>query len=650
MLGDTTEKTKNPLKKAMRRRNAKQVTFGSLNYVEASDYGYSSDEDEDSEDPWGDNPQTNGEEPNGGAVQEPADDEIAVAPLSVAKKDRSPSPEKQDAAGGSADEESRRRTLDESRPSDEMFDRECSSTPHRHYSGSTTNCDSDDNQGPRKSRNGNIRNTDSFFKDDTVETRKITLTPNLLRDDSNTAAIKLDPKSRGGNSFDSIERELKNPKEEKKKKEKKPGMLGFLKRNKDRKKGSDGSVESPSKTSSQMSRESPSTVSEETSPTEKNSLDSGPGIQRKPSNGKLQKFQPTVSPTERNGIRPVTAESDVATLVESRATTPRTSSPEKTAAPEKPSLRVKTPEAASNLLSDMANKILSPQEGPKREKVKKAKTREALDIDSPDAETSNPFSDPSHDAQFNEPGKPEDGRAERLSESPVHITPADAQPDKPPALVSDNSSSNSSADELTSLRSSPSPITSTTLTNPASHLEPASHPTESHSPTSPISPLTTVPAPLSINKAPTQAGSLVPPLVPPQPNRSPPPQPGASPSSPLPPIPGEKPLSSPPLRNNSTSTTASTAASGRAWSDASLRHYLDSTGTDEIRDLLLVVHDTTGVVPVGPEHELIKDLFVEERGKVRALGLELDGLLTSWLARKRDKAVGKTSSMSGRPF
>lgn len=35
-----------------------------------------------------------------------------------------------------------------------------------------------------KSRNGIVRNTDSFFKDDNGETRKITLTPNLLRDDS----------------------------------------------------------------------------------------------------------------------------------------------------------------------------------------------------------------------------------------------------------------------------------------------------------------------------------------------------------------------------------------------------------------------------------------------------------------------------------
>ena len=35
-----------------------------------------------------------------------------------------------------------------------------------------------------------MRNTDSFFKDDNLETRKINLTPSLLRDDSSGSTIK----------------------------------------------------------------------------------------------------------------------------------------------------------------------------------------------------------------------------------------------------------------------------------------------------------------------------------------------------------------------------------------------------------------------------------------------------------------------------
>lgn len=46
MLGDNPEKSKNPLKKAMRRRNTKTVTFTSPTYFEASDIEYSTDEEQ----------------------------------------------------------------------------------------------------------------------------------------------------------------------------------------------------------------------------------------------------------------------------------------------------------------------------------------------------------------------------------------------------------------------------------------------------------------------------------------------------------------------------------------------------------------------------------------------------------------------------
>lgn len=49
MLGDNPEKSRNPLKKAMRRRNAKTVTFTDPTYYEPSDHEYSSEEDENDE-------------------------------------------------------------------------------------------------------------------------------------------------------------------------------------------------------------------------------------------------------------------------------------------------------------------------------------------------------------------------------------------------------------------------------------------------------------------------------------------------------------------------------------------------------------------------------------------------------------------------
>jgi hypothetical protein len=47
MLGDTAGDSKNPLKKAMKRRKAKTVQFTAPTFVEASDYDYSSDEEDD---------------------------------------------------------------------------------------------------------------------------------------------------------------------------------------------------------------------------------------------------------------------------------------------------------------------------------------------------------------------------------------------------------------------------------------------------------------------------------------------------------------------------------------------------------------------------------------------------------------------------
>lgn len=55
-----------------------------------------------------------------------------------------------------------------------------------------------------KSRKGTLRNTDSFFKDDNVETRKINLTPSLLRDDSSstiTTIRSVEPRDVGKRYF-----------------------------------------------------------------------------------------------------------------------------------------------------------------------------------------------------------------------------------------------------------------------------------------------------------------------------------------------------------------------------------------------------------------------------------------------------------------
>lgn len=220
---------------------------------------------------------------------------------------------------------------------------------------------------------------------------------------------------------------------------------------------------------------------------------------------------------------------------------------------------------------------------------------------------------------------------ERLSESPVHITAADATPPEtePPPLVGD-SSSTSSADELASLRSSPSPPLVNSAGTDATSREMASSPTlspESHSPTHGDN----LGFPAAVNRHVQPESHL-----PPPPTRSPPPQPAGT-RSPVPPMTMDTKAVSTPARNNSTSTVASTLSPTSSnippWSDAHLRAYLDDPS--DIRDLLLVVHDTSGVVPVGPDHPLMSNLFAEERGKVQEMNSALDNLLGQWLAKKR---------------
>ncbi|KAJ6152419.1 hypothetical protein N7497_006738 [Penicillium chrysogenum] len=213
MLGDNNEKSKNPLKKAMRRRNAKTVNFGAPTYIDASDVDYSTDEDSEHGDFFNDDETLDGEEED---VQEQAEN-IVVEPLRPKAQKENPT-EHADANG--AEKPDSQRSSSDRRPSSEEFFEAEEPTVSR-------------------SRNGTVRNTDSFFKDDTAEPKKISLTPNLLRDirdenGANTLAEWKEPRGslesleKGSNSQDKIKE-----REEKKRKDKKPGMLsGLFKRKK----------------------------------------------------------------------------------------------------------------------------------------------------------------------------------------------------------------------------------------------------------------------------------------------------------------------------------------------------------------------------------------------------------------------------------
>ncbi|ORY17122.1 hypothetical protein BCR34DRAFT_61633 [Clohesyomyces aquaticus] len=605
MLGDTAEKTKNPLKKAMRRRNAKTVQFAPPTYVEASDYDYSSDEDKDDDELFG------GADPNQAQAETAKDkseaeqdDGLKVQPLKVgaAKTD----PERSDSdTSRNSNEDPNAKNVDKARTSDEVFDRPLD---------------------PKVSRNGTMRNTDSFFKDDNAETRKITLTPNLLRDDSSTSTTGSRER---GPSLESLEKNgfADKVKDDKKKKEKKPGMLsGLFKRKEKKPKGAPGALDSfdsdAEKQSEELGRSSPQSKASDDSHERPSTEQSQP--QRQASKGKLQKPQRSRddSPTKNQVLTPADSP-EPATL--QNAPTPK-ETPTSNGQPTAPAtMRLVSPEQEDPAKSSSEARVQSPENrsrsnsaasklnptrllhrdqeaGARPEKVKKAKQRVQLDdFDSSDEDKVDPFADPK-ESQAKAPQAEVSEPTGRLSESPVHISAADAQPNgkenahhrdrepdphQPPGLTGDTSSQ-----ETTSPISTPSPDDSpSTKAPPASNL-PVSRPTGSPSPTSPHS------------------ASSIPP-----------------PSRPAPVPTKEMELASPP--------TSSESSTLPAWSDASLRSYLDD-GSD-IRDMLMVINDTTGVVPVSLDHPLMARLYTEETRTVTQLGGELDGLLATWLESKRKK-------------
>lgn len=85
------------------------------------------------------------------------------------------------------------------------------------------------------------------------------------------------------------------------------------------------------------------------------------------------------------------------------------------------------------------------------------------------------------------------------------------------------------------------------------------------------------------------------------------------------------------------STVSSTATA--TWSDASLRTYLDDE--NDIRDLLIIVHDKSNVQPAGPDHPITGSLFKEESRRLKEMSGRLDDMLAGWISRKTDHRVSK---------
>ncbi|KAH6893395.1 hypothetical protein B0T10DRAFT_527806 [Thelonectria olida] len=445
---------------------------------------------------------------------------------------------------------------------------------------------------PSRSRNGTVRNTDSFFKDETVETKKITLTPNLLRDDNqpprqSTESVTVkDTKTRP-----SLDKELMSDKETKKlkdknrkekEKEKKPSAIRSFFSRKDKKKTTDDDDDSFGKRSMDMQSDSAGRSSE--SPSIEEQTTEKP--QRSPS--KLQKQMPRVEPSANRAAGEKTGPSPtmelVAYLNESRTNdvsnvppaTMRLVDSETNETQELPSnhanaARERSASAAAQREEKAAvSKVSrSASTGAETKSHKSTRTRPKTDLDDFSSDddlgvepetraTTGPTEGPQVPGAFpetdsvvtlSEPaatvGKSQ--QQSRLSESPVQVSPVPGS--QPPALEIDTSSLEGRSSEEV-----PSPE--------------LSHGEE-----------------LSKDSGSTRSGK----------------EPG--------------------------------------WDDEKLRAFFDEG--DHVRDLLMVVYDKSDAEPVN-EHPVVSGLFREQNAKLAEITTQLDNMLGDWLARKQ-RSRGKDS-------
>ena len=689
MLGDNPEKTRNPLKKAMRRRTAKTVQFAAPTYVEASDYDYSTEDEDGILDPYGSAMDSQHEQASDRGAPAEVEERNAPEEANVHATRRfsgesfTNSKASMDSSS-KASMDSKRSSIDDPQLSPKLVDRT--------------------EAAPLKSRKGTPRNADSFLKDEGMETRKMTLTPGLLRDDTVSKASSTE--STRTDSFESLvktpspqeDRSKRDSKDKKKDKkpEKKQGMLSglFKSKKKDKKLTArdEGELSDMEKVSAEMTRGSPqnnsAAVAGNVSPVDR--MTSGP-VSAVQARSKLQKTQPpdnarVMSPVEeppqqappQNYYHPpggFVAELEGDNAAYEMSTGQEDNMHTQSAEPE-----VLPPaQEKSSPLSPIANILRSGSTTgePKPKKAKRSKQRVELDdFDEPeeDEQGPNPF------LEQEQRSRQASQESDRFSASPVEILSPTSGTFMhgtesihiPQMNVddSDDDEEESDEDEEVAAKSSDSPSTSTesSLVEKPSDQQPLERPSAQRDNTQalmssipgympPPTPAEETPTPTSAS-APTTAqrerepvsdNDLTPTITPqpttttttlqPQPPSTPNPtrDPDALSTDSLPSTDDdahsstatpETPISSSPQQLSSSS------ASAPQWDDANLRAWFDA---DDVKDMLAIIHSSKADVSdagTEVEHPAMRGLYANEKKGIEGMMGELDGLLGGLLKRK----------------
>ncbi|PNY28561.1 NAD-specific glutamate dehydrogenase [Tolypocladium capitatum] len=572
MLGDQSAKQKTSFKGIRRRR--KTVTFADPTYVDYSDFDYSTDE-EDIEELFGPHPTTAQQhrEPQKREKQQSAlktstedeatDESAKVEPLKTRATSQDAESAKEEPAG-----------QEEVGESDELIENKP--------------------DGPSRSRNGTVRNTDSFFKDESVETKKITLTPNLLRDDNtprgSTESATRDPKSTA--SLDKLDKELVSDKERKKGKEKdkkdkdkKPSAIRSFFSRKDKKKAAEDDDESIGKRSMDMVSESRD--SEDRAVDDQTYADRPASAQRNPA--KLQKVAPADKAPGGTAQKSVELSSylaegrnnDVSNVppASMRIVDPETRETQEVPSNQQQQTRDATRDRSSSATAQreersVISKIMPTRTGqdPKPQKTVEAKARMELDAsDNPEVEE--PAADQAQQTPH-EPSKEQNGGREMSTRPSL----PGASPDGDP--ISRDKTVTPQHPQQNTMERAHMPATQTTPLN------------------------TSNPPALVVDTSSPEGNS-----------------PEASPS------PDQVQTMADRQRGGSSASKEPT------WDDTKLRAFFDET--DHIRDLLVVVYDKSNVEPAGSDHPIVGGLFREQNAKLAEITTQLDNMLGDWLARKQ---------------
>lgn len=561
MLGDNPEKSKNPLKKAIRRRNAKNVNFAPPTYYDADPRVWSDEEDEDEE---GEEGEVVHVESNGSQQEQQAQTSQQQGQQAQSGQQIVQSSESQRVQPVAA-------TIHRVESNEEIEEEEEPSSPVK-SNPSQVLTQNDSQENVRKTKTGIVRNTDSFYKDDSVETKKISLTPRLLRNDTDsTTSTDHELKRRASpDTFDKVIGEDKS--KESKKKEKKGMLSGLFKRKDKGNKGARSDTDETDRNSEDSGR----------SPQSKDSMDDAVTPERKAS--KLQKTpqavaspkqsstdvrglqrEPSLNVSQQQGPTPVQKNQNEPSQLSHHASQSTLESNQ----PQSQQQPVQAPGRFPSLQEKRS--VFAPITGALRSK-----------------NSSQDISDSNVKPIYSKRAK------ERFA-----IDESDSEDDSTPTARS------------SLLHRSISPLENNVAGNARPDSEIAVSPLDTHDQNMIDKSVPTVATDVKERPGPSQQTNST-----------------ASPTTP-----SDQTASTSKHSPSVAGHTPSTSRSTPTWSDSSLRSYMEND--QDIRDLLVIVHDKTNVMPVGHEHPLMNGLFASERTKLADMQSQLDSMLVSWLAKKK---------------